>query len=78
MKKISIDDSIYKIVEANPELKSILVTMGFEHLNDKRMYQTMAKVVTLRKAARMHNLPFGVIRQTLNEFGFDLIEEELK
>lgn len=77
MKTISLDDSIYKSVEANPEIKDILVSLGFEHLNDKHMYATMAKFVTLRKAARMHNISYDTIAKLLNGHGYTLLEEEL-
>ncbi len=77
MKTISLDDSIHKIVSDNPEITEILTSLGFDKLNDKKMFNTVARVMTLRKAARMHNITYDTIHDTLNTYGFTLKEDTL-
>lgn len=77
MKKISLDDSVYTIVNENPEIKDILVGLGLTQINDKKMFNTVARVMTVRKAARLHNLDYNDLKKAFNTYGFDLLEEEL-
>ncbi len=77
MKKISLDDSVYTIVNENSEIKDILVGLGLTQINDKKMFNTVARVMTVRKAARLHNLDYNALKKAFNTYGFDLLEEEL-
>lgn len=77
MKHISIDDKIFDIVEQNNDVKNILVCLGFIHLNDPMMYKTIAKVMTIRKAAKRHDISFEQLEESFNKYGYDILEEEL-
>lgn len=76
MIKISIDDSIYSLVESNSDVKKILINLGFTHLDNPKMYNTLAKAMTIRKACKVHKLDYDFVRLTFNNNNFDFIEEE--
>ncbi len=77
MKNFSLDDSIYDVVSKYPESKDILISLGFSHLADPKMFNTIARVITLRKASKNHNLTYELVNQTFLDAGFEIIEEEL-
>ncbi len=76
MIKISIDDSIYTIVENNNDLKDILIDLGFTHLDNPKMYNSIAKLMTIRKACKVHKLDYDFVKEAFNNKGFDFKEEE--
>lgn len=77
MKKFSIDEKVYDVVERIPETKQIFISLGFTHLANDAMYKTVAKVITLRKAATMHKIPMETLKTVFHENSIEIEEEEL-
>ena len=75
MKMISVDEKIINVTDEYPEIIDILVDMGFIHLKNPVMRASVGKVITLRKAAKNHDLKLSEIQKILNEHGFDILEE---
>lgn len=77
MREISLDDSIFSLVEKYPESKEILISLGFTHIADARMLNTIARKITLRKAARNHSLSYDTINEAFMQADIIIIEEEI-
>ncbi len=75
MKNISIDEKVLEVVEKNPEIVDTLVKIGFTHLGNPQMLQVVGRVMTIRLAAKNHNIALSQIKAMLNEQGFDIMED---
>lgn len=74
MKKFSLDEKVFDVVNRIPEAKAVFIDLGFTHLANDTMYNTVAKVITLRKAAGMHKVAYETIVDAFN--GIDVEIEE--
>ena len=74
MKKISLDDTIFKIVTAYPEIKEILFGLGFEDIVKPMMLKTAGKIMTLRKGSSFKKIELNAIVEELKSHGFEIEE----
>lgn len=72
MKTIDGNLTVYTLIQENPELKSVLVDMGFTPLNDDRMLNTVGRMMSLKNGAKQINLDEKQLRKNLHEANFDL------
>lgn len=75
MKQISMNDSIFKLASENPEIVELMVQLGFSDIAKPGMLNTVGRVMTLRKGAKMKNIDLKLIRVTFKAAGFELDEE---
>lgn len=76
MKKIlDLDLSVYQLCSQFPELKEILVELGFKDITKPLLLNTMGKMTTLKKGARIKNIPLEKIVQQLTQHGFEVIHK---
>ncbi|NLY63001.1 MAG: DUF1858 domain-containing protein [Erysipelothrix sp.] len=73
--KISVDEKVFDIVNRIPEIKEILINLGFTHLANEKMFNTVAKVISIRKACNMHKIDFSVVKEALNKQGIEIEED---
>lgn len=73
--KISVDEKVFDIVNRIPEIKEILINLGFTHLANEKMFNTAAKVISIRKACNMHKIDFSVVKEALNKQGIEIEED---
>lgn len=52
MKKIKINDTFYNATKDSPILRSALINMGFKPMSDEKTYQTVGRLITLKKAIK--------------------------
>lgn len=50
MEKININDTFYSITKDNKALRDAFIDMGFTPMSDEKTYQTVGRVITLKKA----------------------------
>lgn len=74
MKKISLDDTIFKIVTAYPEIKDILFKLGFEDIVKPMMLKTAGKIMTLRKGSSFKKIELKAIVEEFKSHGFEIEE----
>lgn len=65
--RFSAQSAVGEIVEAHPETLGIFARHGFVHLQDERIRRTMAKLVTIEMASRMHGVDAEALLAELNE-----------
>ncbi|MEI0485496.1 DUF438 domain-containing protein [Brachyspira intermedia] len=69
---INISDSIYDLCTKYPKIKEALFDLGFDKIKNPIMFNTVSKIMTLEKAAKMKNIDNDELRKKLNEYGFEL------
>ena len=71
-KKIDLSRSVYELVSAFPELLDILYNLGFTGLKDPQLFNSVAKLMTIPKGAKMQNIPMEKVIFALMSNGFTL------
>lgn len=77
MKEISLKDSVYDTVTKNPEIREVIVGLGFAPLRDDKMLQTAGRMMTLGKAAKQFGLSYEAVVAALAANGFSVKEDSL-
>ena len=72
-KMFDLSQTIYQIHEQYPEIRDIMVELGFQDIAKPGMLQTAGRFMTLPKGAAMKKIDLDVIRQTLKDKGFQVI-----
>ncbi len=72
MINISGKQSIYDLVTTYPEIKEVMAGLGFKDILKPGMIQTVGKVMTIEKGARMKTISLERIREAFASSGFNL------
>ena len=72
MKELNLSRSVYELVKDYPELQEILAELGFSEIKKPAMLNSVAKVMTIPKGAKMKGIPMEKIVMTLMQKGFTL------
>lgn len=75
MKHISLNNSIYNLSVEYPDVVDIMVQLGFSDITRPGMLQTVGRVMTLSKGAKMKNIGLEKIREVFLAEGFEIDEE---
>lgn len=76
MKNISINEPVANLVEKYPDLKNILKDIGFSEITNPLALSSLGKIISIKKGAGIKNIDLDIIREKLQERGFNLIEDE--
>lgn len=74
MKTINGNKTVYDLIQENPELKEVLVNLGFTPLNNDKMLNTVGRMMSLNNGAKQIKLDREKLQAGLNEAGFELQE----
>ena len=69
---IDLDQTVKDICTTYPEVKDILIELGFKPLANPLMFNALASKTTLRKGARIARIPLQLIIQTLQWNGYEI------
>lgn len=72
MKVIDGNRTVYDLIQEYPELKPILVKIGFKPLNNDKMLNTVGRMMPLNSGAKQIKLSFKDLKAALQKEGFDL------
>lgn len=72
MERISINTPIKKLVDKHPKVQEIMVSLGFKHIADPAMLNTVGRIITIKKGAAKHKLDLEVVKERFLEDGFIL------
>ena len=77
MKEISLKDTVFETVSKFPEIREVIISLGFAPLRDDKMLQTAGRMMTLGRAAKQFGLSYEKKKKKLAEHGFTVKESEL-
>ena len=68
--------SIYELVKSYPDVKQIMSDLGFVDIVKPGMLQSVGRVMTLEKGARVKDVDWAVIAKAFDEHGYTLTKGE--
>lgn len=74
LKEISLDQSLFTLLDQYPDLIDVLYDFGFTQIKLPGMIQSAGRFMTLRKGCEMRKLDIGILVKTLNKLGFTIKE----
>lgn len=74
-KKIDLSKSVYELTKAYPELIELLAELGFTEITKRAMLNSVGRLTTIPKGAKMKNVSMIDIVTTLMSNGFELAGE---
>lgn len=75
MMEIDFSKSLYELVSQYPEIKEIMLGIGFNEMTKPGMLQTAGRYMTIPKGAKMKKIPLETIIQAFEEAGFQIVGE---
>ncbi|MFM0779633.1 DUF1858 domain-containing protein [Streptococcus suis] len=76
MNTIDLNLPVAEIISQHPEVKEILVELGFKPLSNPAMLNTVGKVTSLKTGSKMTKIPLDRIQQVLECNGYEVIGGE--
>jgi DUF438 domain-containing protein len=74
-KKIDLNKSVYELTKEYPELIDIMAGLGFTEITKKAMLNSVGKLTTIPKGAKMKNISMTDVVTTLMSKGFELVRK---
>ena len=75
MKPLDLNRSVHDLVKEYPELQQIMYDLGFTEINKKAMLNSIGKIMTIPKGAKMKGISMLDVVSTLTAKGFQLVGE---
>ncbi|MDA3845076.1 MAG: DUF1858 domain-containing protein [Vallitaleaceae bacterium] len=73
MKTISRKETVYNVIKEHPEIKEIMAELGFKDILKPGMLQSVGKIMTIEKGARMKSVSMEQIIEAFEVKGIKLI-----
>ncbi|HIY56742.1 MAG TPA: DUF1858 domain-containing protein [Candidatus Tetragenococcus pullicola] len=70
MKEIDFSKTLFELVSDYPEVKSLMLELGFNAINTPGMLQTAGRYMTIPKGAQMKKIPLDKVITAFEEKGF--------
>ena len=74
MKQIDLSKSVYELVSEYPELADIMASLGFTEITKKLVLNSVGRMTTIPKGAKMKGIPMERILETFKEHGFEVAQ----
>lgn len=76
MNEIDLNIPVAQLFKEHPELKELLVEIGFKPLANPAMLNTLGKVTSLKAGSKLAKVPLNDIKTMLECHGYEVIGEE--
>ena len=70
MNTIYLEDSVYTTLQHHPEVKDLLIELGFMPLSQPQMVQTVGRITSLKKGSKIAKIPLDTIIRQLELNGY--------
>lgn len=77
MNTIYLEDSVYTTLQNHPEIKDLLIELGFTPLSQPQMVQTVGRITSLKKGSKIAKIPLDKIILQLELNGY-IVKESRK
>lgn len=72
VKKINLNDTFYNITKDDTSLKDAFIELGFKPMANAQTYQTVGRVITLKKAIEHINMDLKSVEAFLQKKGIEV------
>lgn len=72
MQAVDLDQPVYETIKQHPEIKPLLIDLGFSPLANKAMLQTAGRMMSIRKGSEKIGVPVEKIIRTLEWNGYEV------
>jgi hypothetical protein len=72
MINISKDESIYVLIKQHPNIKDVMLELGFKDIVKKGMLGTVGRIMTIEKGSQMKKIPMEEIKKIFNKHGYTI------
>ncbi len=76
-KIIDLDMTVADLVSKYPDIKDVLIEIGFKELQNKLMLNSVGKFMTLKRGSVVKNISMDIIKRKLIEHGYTIKESEI-
>lgn len=73
---VDIRKPVAELISQHPELKDLLIDLGFTPLANPVLLASLGKVTSLKAGSQFANIPLSKITQTLTYNGYTVIGDE--
>jgi len=74
VKIVDLSQSVHDICVKYPEIKQMMIKLGFTELDTPGILQTAGRFMTIPKGAKMKNVDMEIIRKGIRGLGFEVKE----
>ncbi|MDG3142346.1 DUF1858 domain-containing protein [Streptococcus suis] len=74
MNCIDLKKPVAEVIAEHPELKELLIAIGFKPLDNPMMLNTVGKVTSLTVGSKLANIPLEKVKRTLLSNGYEIKE----
>ena len=72
MKKININTTFYNATKSDPSLREVFINMGFSPMSDDTTYQSVGRVITIKKALDHINMTLDEANALLKKHNMEV------
>lgn len=72
MKEIDSNQTVYQLIQENPDLKAILVDLGFAPLNNEKMLKSLGRMMSLKDGMKQVGIDEEELAKALAAANYEL------
>ena len=72
MKEIDSNQTVYQLIQENPDLKEILVDLGFTPLNNEKMLKSLGRMMSLKDGMKQVGIDEEELAKALAAANYEL------
>ena len=69
-KTVTLSRSVYDICTKYPDIKEMMISLGFTDLGKPGMLKTAGRFMTIPKGAKMKGIDLEIIKQNIRDLGY--------
>ncbi|MBR2824919.1 MAG: DUF438 domain-containing protein [Solobacterium sp.] len=77
-KVIDLNKTVFELITEYPEMKDIMIELGFQEITNPTTLKTMGKIITIPKGAKINKIPMDKIISSFTSKGFEVKTDEKK
>lgn len=74
---INSNETIFSLISKYPDIKEIMVEIGFKDIVKMGMLQSVGRIMTIKKGCDMKRISFEMVKETFSKYNYDLVEEKI-
>lgn len=70
MIKISFEETVYSLINKHPDINGIMVEAGFANITKPGMIDTVGRIMTIKKGAKMKEISLDELKALFLQHGY--------